>query len=72
MSDLAMRWCYFADYEILIGGKLRVWGQSTIVYSVVDASTFDPADLLRRMRQQVADEHGVERDEVRIRSLNRV
>ena len=67
-----MRWCYFADYEILIGGKLRVRGQSTIVYRVDDAMRFDPAALLRRMRQQVADEHGVERDEVRIRSLNRV
>lgn len=72
MSDMAMRWCYFADYEILIGGKLRVWGHSTLAYRVEDAATFDPADLLRRMRQQVADEHGVECNEVRIRSLSRL
>lgn len=63
---------YFADYEILLGGKFKVWGQATLAYAVDDPQAFDPADLLQKIRQQAADSHGVASDEVRIRSLSRL
>jgi hypothetical protein len=63
---------YFADYEILIGGKFKVWGQATLVYPVMDLDSFDPNDLVGRIRQQAAEDHGVDRNEVRIRSLTRL
>ena len=67
-----IRYCYFADYEILMGDRLRVWGQTTVVYRVGTADDFDPAEVVNRIQQQAADAHGVKHAEVRIRSLNRL
>ncbi|WP_394537655.1 hypothetical protein PRJ39_16245 [Lysobacter enzymogenes] len=64
-------YCYFADYEILVGGRFIVWGQTTLDYAPSEPDGFDPAELLDRIRRQAAHEHGVERDEVRIRNLSR-
>ncbi|MGO1068170.1 hypothetical protein [Lysobacter sp. CA199] len=63
---------YFADYEILVGGRFIVWGQTTLDYAPAEPAAFDPAELLDRIRQQAANEHGVERDEVRVRNLSRL
>lgn len=61
---------YFADYEILVGGRFIVWGQSTLDYAPTAA--FDPAEVLTRIRRQAADAHGVECAEVRVRSVSRL
>ena len=67
-----MNYFYFADYEILIGDSLRVWGHTTLTYRVDDSLVFDPAEVVARIQQQAADSHGVGRAQVRIRALNRL
>ncbi len=69
---MSERYCYFADYEILVGGRFIVWGQATLDYAPVEPGRFDPAELLDRIRGQAAREHGVEREEVRVRNLSRL
>ncbi|WP_147300583.1 hypothetical protein [Lysobacter silvisoli] len=61
---------YFADYEILVGGRFVVWGQSTLDY--VPAAGFDPAEVLERIRRVAAHLHGVEPVEVRVRQISRL
>jgi len=61
---------YFADYEILVGGRYVVWGQSTLDYA--PAGAFDPAQVLERLRRQAAEAHGVDCAEVRVRSVSRL
>ncbi|MEI2454805.1 MULTISPECIES: hypothetical protein [Lysobacter] len=63
---------YFADYEILVGGRFCIRGQATLDYAPTDTTPFDPAELVERLRRRIADERGVERDEVRIRHLSRL
>jgi len=63
---------YFADYEILVGGRYCIRGQTTLDYAPADAARFDPADLVERIRCRIAEERGVEREEVRIRQLSRL
>lgn len=63
---------YFADYEILVGGRFIVWGQTTLDYVPDESGGFDPAELLDLIRQRAANEHGVERGEVRVRNLSRL
>lgn len=65
-------YCYFADYEILVGGRFIVWAQATLDYAPDAPGHFDPAELLDRIRRQAAHAHGVERDEVRVRNLSRL
>lgn len=67
-----MRYCYFADYEIQMGERLRVWGQATLVHEIPDDAALDPADVLLRIRGQAADSHGVRPGEVRVRSIYRL
>ncbi|HEY0505525.1 MAG TPA: hypothetical protein VGD42_18725 [Lysobacter sp.] len=67
-----MRYCYFADYEIQMGDRLRVWGQATLVHETAADAALDPARVLERVRQQAADEHGVRACEVRVRALHRL
>jgi len=66
------RLCYFADYEIQMGDRFKLSGQTTLVYGVGPGADLDPADLLSRIQQQAADTHGVKQSEVRIRALNRL
>lgn len=63
---------YFADYEILVGGRFVVWGQSTLDYAVERPDAFDPAELVARIKHDAARAHGVADDEVRIRTLSRL
>lgn len=70
--DRSTRYCYFADYEILLGDHFKVWGQTTLVHNVALGTDLDPAEVLSRVQQQAADAHGVKRSEVRIRTLNRL
>lgn len=70
--EQACRFCYFADYEIQIGDRFRVWGQTTLVHRIAPGADLDPAEVLARVQQQAADAHGVKRLEVRIRALNRL
>lgn len=63
---------YFADYEILVGGRFIVWGQTTLDYAPAGPGGFDPAELLNLIRLRAANEHGVERGEVRVRNLSRL
>jgi len=67
-----MRYCYFADYEIRMSERLRIWGQATLVHEIDDHAALDPAAVLHRIQQQAADAHGVRPGEVRIRALNRL
>lgn len=67
-----MRYCYFADYEILMSERLRIWGQTTLVHEIPADAMLDPADVLLRIQAQAADAHGVHPAEVRVRSLNRL
>jgi len=67
-----MRYCYFADYEIQMGDRLRVWGQTTLVHVIPESAALDPAQVLARIQQQAADAHGVRPCEVRVRALNRL
>lgn len=67
-----MRYCYFADYEIQMGDRLRVWGQATLVHDVADDAALDPAQVLQRVREDAAGEHGVRACEVRVRALHRI
>jgi hypothetical protein len=67
-----MRYCYFADYEVWMSERLRVWGQTTLVHEVEDSQALDPAQVLQRIQQQAADAHGVRPGEVRVRALNRL
>lgn len=69
---MSAHYFYFADYEILIGGRFIVWGQATLDYAPAAPGAFDPAELLNLIRQRAANEHGVERDEVRVRNLSRL
>ncbi|ALN90927.1 MULTISPECIES: hypothetical protein [Lysobacter] len=69
---MSAHYFYFADYEILVGGRFIVWGQTTLDYAPAEPGAFDPAELLNRIRSQAANEHGVERDEVRVRNLSRL
>ncbi|MGO4779985.1 hypothetical protein AB4084_31380 [Lysobacter sp. 2RAB21] len=69
---MSVHYFYFADYEILVGGRFIVWGQTTLDYAPAEPGAFDPAELLNRIRAQAANEHGVERDEVRVRNLSRL
>lgn len=66
-----MRYCYFADYEVQLGDRLRIWGQTTLVHDVPEGA-LDPAIVLARIQQQAATAHGVRPVEVRIRALNRL
>ena len=59
MSAPDMRYCYFADYEIQVGDRLRVWGQTTLVHETAGDAALEPADVLARIRTQAADSHGV-------------
>ncbi|ALN64510.1 hypothetical protein GLA29479_3659 [Lysobacter antibioticus] len=72
MSSASEHHFYFADYEILVGGRFCIRGETTLDYAPPDAEGFDPAELVERIRSQVASERGVERDEVRIRHLSRL
>lgn len=67
-----MRYCFFADYEIQMGDRLRVWGQTTLVHALAADVELDPADVLARIQRQAADAHGVRPCEVRVRALNRL
>ncbi len=71
-SDPVERLCYFADYEIQVGDRFRVWGQTTLVHCIAPGTELDPAEVLARIQQQAADAHGVKRAEVRVRALNRL
>ena len=71
-SDPIARLCYFADYEIQVGDRFKVWGQTTLVHCIAPGADLDPAEVLARIQQQAADTHGVRRSEVRIRALNRL
>ena len=55
---MSAHYYYFADYEILVGGRYVVWGQSTLDYAPTAA--FDPAEVLERILRQAADAHGVD------------
>ena len=68
--SVSAHYYYFADYEILVGGRYVVWGQSTLDY--VPAAAFDPAEVLERIRREAADAHGVDCSEVRVRSVSRL
>lgn len=67
-----MRYCYFAEYEIQMGDRLRVWGQATLVHALPAEAELDPADVLARIRKQAADTHGVHPGEVRVRAIHRL
>lgn len=67
-----MRYCYFADYEIQMGDRLRIWGQTTLVHALPEDVPLDPAEVLARVQAQAADAHGVRPAEVRVRALNRL
>ncbi|MFC5595667.1 hypothetical protein [Lysobacter niastensis] len=67
-----MRYCYFADYEIQMGERLRIWGQATLVHEIPEGGALDPEIVLARVRQQAATAHGTRPCEVRIRALNRL
>ncbi len=62
-----MRYCYFTDYEIQMGDRMRVWGQATLVHEVADDTALDPEHVLQRIRAKAADEHGVRPGDVRVR-----
>lgn len=68
----AYRYCYFADYEIFMGGGYREWGQTTLDYRVADAEAFDPARVLALVRERAAAAHGVGSSAVRVRTLQRL
>lgn len=67
-----MRYCYFADYEILMSERMRIWGQTTLVHELDENAALDPADVLHRIQRQAAETHGVHPAEVRVRALNRL
>ncbi|KRA20319.1 MULTISPECIES: hypothetical protein [unclassified Lysobacter] len=67
---MSAHYYYFADYEILVGGRFIVWGQCTLDYA--PTTPFDPAEVLQRIRRQAADAHGVESAEVRVRNVSRL
>ncbi|MGO4259495.1 hypothetical protein [Lysobacter sp. TAB13] len=54
---MSVHYFYFADYEILVGGRFIVWGQTTLDYAPAEPGAFDPAELLNRIRAQAANEH---------------
>lgn len=62
---------YFADYEIYAMGEVVAWGQITLDCGGV-GKALDPAELIRRLRQAAADQHGVDFGEVRLRQVCRL
>ena len=66
------RYCYFADYEIFMGERVRMWGQTTLDYRVEHPVDFDPAQVLALIRERAAEAHGVGCTDVRVRALHRL
>lgn len=63
---------YFADYEIYAGGQAVAWGQIALACDAAAGDALEPAELLQRLRQAAAGQHGVEAGQVRLRHLCRL
>jgi len=61
---------YLADYEAYSYGQRIAWG--TLAHSWRDAAPLDPERLLQRLRAQAAQRHGVDSEDIRIRSVSRL
>ncbi|MCC4594091.1 hypothetical protein NRY95_19960 [Xanthomonas campestris pv. phormiicola] len=61
---------YLADYDAYSFGQRVAWG--TLAHSWDDAAPLDPQRLLQQLRAQAAQGHGVDSDEIRIRSVSRL
>lgn len=60
---------YLADYEAYSYGQRIGWG--TLAHSWHGAP-LDPERLLQQLRMQAAQRHGVDSDDIRIRSVSRL
>lgn len=61
---------YLADYDAYSYGQRVAWG--TLAHSWNEDVPLDPALLLRLLRAQAAQRHGVDSDDIRIRSVSRL
>lgn len=60
---------YFVDYEIYSCGTPMRYGQHAVTW---EGERFDADAFLQRIRHQEALRHGVEPEDVRIRTLSRM
>ena len=61
---------YLADYDAYSYGQRVAWG--TLAHSWDAAAPLDPQRLLQQLRAQAAQRHGVDSEEIRIRSVSRL
>ena len=61
---------YLADYDAYSFGQRVAWG--TLAHSWYDDAPLDPQRLLQQLRAQAAQRHGVDSDDIRIRSVSRL
>lgn len=61
---------YLADYEAYSYGQRVAWG--TLAHSWDSGEPLDPQGLLQQLRVQAAQRHGVDSDDIRIRSVSRL
>ncbi|MEB1529078.1 hypothetical protein [Xanthomonas sp. WHRI 7945] len=61
---------YLADYDAYSFGQRVAWG--TLAHSWDSGEPLDPVRLLQRLRAQAAQRHGVDSDDIRIRSVSRL
>ncbi|MFC6840801.1 hypothetical protein [Xanthomonas theicola] len=61
---------YLADYDAYSYGQRVAWG--TLAHSWDEDLPLDPQSLLRQLRMQAAQRHGVDSDDIRIRSVSRL
>lgn len=67
-----MRSCFFASYEVPMGDHHTLHGQTALVHEFDDHDGLQPAVLLSRVQEQVAQQYGVWPAEVRIHTLTRL
>ncbi|CTP88347.1 hypothetical protein [Xanthomonas graminis] len=61
---------YLADYDAYSYGQRVAWG--TLAHSWDAAVPLDPQRLLQQLRAHAAQRHGVDSEEIRIRSVSRL